>query len=355
MTNYTVQAGDTLSKIAKAHGTTVSELAKQNGITDVNKIEIGQELSLGKTTDSTPTPHEEQTVGLDSFEKKSAQNSNDISPFAYATGGAVAYGVGSKVLPKATSEARTLYSSAKTGMEKAYAKMKATAKHNAKAVRTFVAQKAKHAAKSAELHYAFGKDAVQQGVQRSGNAVKNVAHNVAAKARHAAKSAELHYAFGKDAVQQGVQRSGNAVKNVTHNVAQKAKHAAKSAELHYAFGKDAVQKGAKNAINKAKVGGRYTRFIANTKVAPKLIKGASRCAGPLTAIYGMYEVKTAYDKGGEKAAVKQAVKTGGGLAGGWAGAKVGAAVGSFAGPIGTVIGSVAGGILGYCLGEKLCS
>ena len=315
MTNYTVQAGDTLSKIAKAHGTTVSELAKQNSITDVNKIEIGQELSLGKTTDSTPTPHEEQTVGLDSFEKKSAQNSNDISPFAYATGGAVAYGVGSKVLPKATSEARTLYSSAKTGMEKAYAKMKATAKHNAKAVRTFVAQKAKHAAKSAELHYAFGKDAVQQGVQRSGNAVKNVAHFVAAKARHAAKSAELHYAFGKDA----------------------------------------VQKGAKNAINKAKVGGRYTRFIANTKVAPKLIKGASRCAGPLAAIYGMYEVKTAYDKGGERAAVRQAVKTGGGLAGGWAGAKVGAAIGSFAGPIGTVIGGVAGGILGYCLGEKLCS
>lgn len=315
MTNYTVQAGDTLSKIAKAHGTTVSELAKQNGITDVNKIEIGQELSLGKTTDSTPTPPEEQTVGLDSFEKKSTQNSNDISPFAYATGGAVAYGVGSKVLPKATSEARTLYSSAKTGTKKAYANMKATAKHNAKAVRTFVAQKAKHAAKSAELHYAFGKDAVQQGVQRSGNAVKNVAHNVTQKARHAAKSAELHYAFGKDA----------------------------------------VQKGAKNAINKAKVGGRYTRFIANTKVAPKLIKGASRCAGPLTAIYGMYEVKTAYDKGGERAAVRQAVKTGGGLAGGWAGAKIGAAVGSFAGPIGTVIGSVAGGILGYCLGEKLCS
>ncbi len=315
MTNYTVQAGDTLSKIAKAHGTTVSELAKQNSITDVNKIEIGQELSLGKTTDSTPTPPEEQTVGLDSFEKKSTQNSNDISPFAYATGGAVAYGVGSKVLPKATSEARTLYSSAKTGMEKAYTNMKATAKHNAKAVRTFVAQKAKHAAKSAELHYAFGKDAVQKGVQRSGNAVKNVAHNVTQKARHAAKSAELHYAFGKDA----------------------------------------VQKGAKNAINKTKVGGRYTRFIANTKVAPKLIKGASRYAAPLAAVYGMYEVKTAYDKGGEKAAIKQAVKTGGGLAGGWAGAKVGAAVGSFAGPIGTVIGGVAGGILGYCLGEKLCS
>ncbi len=315
MTNYTVQAGDTLSKIAKAHGTTVSELAKQNGITDINKIEIGQELSFGKTTASAPQTAEQEKIGLDSFEKKSTQKSNELSPLAYATGGAVAYGVGSKVLPKAASETRTLYASAKTGTKKAYAKMKATAKHNAKAVRTFVAQKAKHAAKSAELHYAFGKDAVQKGVKRSGNAVKNVAHNVA----------------------------------------QKAKHAAKSAELHYAFGKDAVQKGVKSAVKKAKVGGRYTRFIANTKVAPKLIKGASRYAGPLAAVYGMYEVKTAYDKGGERAAVRQAVKTGGGLAGGWAGAKVGAAIGSIAGPIGTVIGGIAGGILGYCLGEKLCS
>ena len=275
MTNYTVQAGDTLSKIAKAHGTTVSELAKQNGITDINKIEIGQELSFGKTTASAPQTAEQEKIGLDSFEKKSTQKSNELSPLAYATGGAVAYGVGSKVLPKAASETRTLYASAKTGTKKAYAKMKATAKHNAKAVRTFVAQKAKHAAKSAELHYAFGKDAVQKGV--------------------------------------------------------------------------------KSAVKKAKVGGRYTRFIANTKVAPKLIKGASRYAGPLAAVYGMYEVKTAYDKGGERAAVRQAVKTGGGLAGGWAGAKVGAAIGSIAGPIGTVIGGIAGGILGYCLGEKLCS
>lgn len=314
MTNYTVQAGDTLSKIAKAHGTTVSELAKQNGITDVNKIEIGQELSLGKTTDSTPTPPEEQTVGLDSFEKKSTQNSNDISPFAYATGGAVAYGVGSKVLLKAASEARTLYSSAKTGTKKAYANMKATAKHNAKAVRTFVAQKAKHAAKSAELHYAFGKDAVQQGVQRSGNAVKNVAHNVATKARHAAKSAELHYAFGKDA----------------------------------------VQKGAKSAVKKAKVGGRYTRFIANTKVAPKLIKGASRYATPLAIAFEAGKCYKAFDQGAVEGG-KQIAKSTCSLAGGWAGAKIGASLGSFAGPVGTVIGGVAGGILGYCLGEKLCS
>ena len=269
MADYTVQACDTLTKIAKAHGTSVSELAKQNGIKDVNKIEIGQELSLGKTTASAPKPQQEQTVGLDTLETQSKKDSTDLVK-GTALGFGAAY-VGAHVYDDVKKHAPKV----KAKTVNAYAHMKATAKHNAKAARTFVAQKARHVAKSAELHYAFGKDA--------------------------------------------------------------------------------VQKGAKNAINKAKVGGRYTRFIANTKVAPKLIKGASRCAGPLAAIYGMYEVKTAYDKGGEKAAVRQAVKTGGGLAGGWAGAKIGASLGSFAGPVGTVIGGVAGGILGYCLGEKLCS
>ena len=43
---YTVVKGDTLTKIAKAHGSTVSELVKLNGIKDKNKISIGQELKV---------------------------------------------------------------------------------------------------------------------------------------------------------------------------------------------------------------------------------------------------------------------------------------------------------------------
>ncbi len=275
MADYTVQAGDTLTKIAKAHGTSVSELAKQNGITDVNKIEIGQELSLGRTTAAAPQPQQEPMIGLDSFEKQPVkQEANTLSPFAYAAGGAAVYGVGSKILPKATNMAKTTYASAKSGTQKAYANMKATAKQNAKAVGNFVTQKAKHAAKSAELHYAFGKDA--------------------------------------------------------------------------------VQKGTKKAIQKARVGGRYTRFIANTKVAPKLIKGASRYAVPLAIAFEAGKCYKAFDNGAVEGG-KQIAKSTCSLAGGCAGAKLGAAVGSFAGPVGTVIGGVAGGILGYCLGEKLCS
>ena len=290
MADYTVQAGDTLTKIAKAHGTSVSELAKQNGITDVNKIEIGQELSLGKTTVFAPKPQQEQTVGLDTLETQSKKDSTDLFKttalgFGAAYVGAHVYDDVKKYAPKV--KAKTV---------KAYAHMKATAKHNANAVKNFVAQKAKHTAKSAELHYAFGKDAVQKGVKNTTNKVKTKVQTAAAK---------------------------------TKTVAGRA-------------------------VQKAKVAGRYTRFIANTKVAPKLIKGASRYATPLAIAFEAGKCYKAFDNGAVEGG-KQIAKSTCSLAGGWAGAKIGASLGSFAGPVGTVIGGVAGGILGYCLGEKLCS
>lgn len=43
---YVVQRGDTLSRIAKRHCTTVAQLAKTNGIRDVNRISAGQRLAL---------------------------------------------------------------------------------------------------------------------------------------------------------------------------------------------------------------------------------------------------------------------------------------------------------------------
>ena len=47
-TTYTVKSGDTLSKIAKEFGTTVSALKEANDIENANLIHIGQELSLGQ-------------------------------------------------------------------------------------------------------------------------------------------------------------------------------------------------------------------------------------------------------------------------------------------------------------------
>jgi len=43
---YTVKKGDTLSKIAKAYNTTVAKLAEYNGISNPNKISVGQAIKI---------------------------------------------------------------------------------------------------------------------------------------------------------------------------------------------------------------------------------------------------------------------------------------------------------------------
>ena len=63
---YTIQAGDTLSEIAEKYGTTVEELAKLNGIEDVNMIITGHVLKLSDAlTDSIDLTDEQ----IDSFQK----------------------------------------------------------------------------------------------------------------------------------------------------------------------------------------------------------------------------------------------------------------------------------------------
>ena len=49
MGEFIVQKGQTLSQIAKMHNTTVEAIAKQNGIKDVNKISIGQKLTMAQS------------------------------------------------------------------------------------------------------------------------------------------------------------------------------------------------------------------------------------------------------------------------------------------------------------------
>ena len=52
---YTVRSGDTLARIAARHGTTVSALARANGISNLNLIVVGKTLNLpGDVTGSTP-------------------------------------------------------------------------------------------------------------------------------------------------------------------------------------------------------------------------------------------------------------------------------------------------------------
>nr|WP_205016779.1 LysM domain-containing protein [Streptococcus saliviloxodontae] len=53
--SYTVQSGDTLSTIATSHQTSVSAIASENNISDVNQISVGQVLSINGATSTSST------------------------------------------------------------------------------------------------------------------------------------------------------------------------------------------------------------------------------------------------------------------------------------------------------------
>lgn len=67
---YTVVAGDALSVIAQRHGMKTSELMALNGITDANKIRVGQKLRVKGTAKTAPTtsaaPATEKTKAVES-------------------------------------------------------------------------------------------------------------------------------------------------------------------------------------------------------------------------------------------------------------------------------------------------
>lgn len=69
---YTVKKGDTLSAIAKKYNTTVSAIAKKNGIKNVNLIYPGQKLLISGTTTTKKTDTKKKTssnkVTIDKFE-----------------------------------------------------------------------------------------------------------------------------------------------------------------------------------------------------------------------------------------------------------------------------------------------
>jgi len=56
-TIYTVQSGDTLAKIGKAHNVDYHEIAKTNGITNPNDITVGQELKIPNQPPAPNTPN----------------------------------------------------------------------------------------------------------------------------------------------------------------------------------------------------------------------------------------------------------------------------------------------------------
>ena len=83
MSNYTVKKGDTLSAIAKQYGTTYQEIAKANGISDPNKIYVGQTLKIGgnDTSTSQKTTSTPQTTTTPDSKTATSTNQWSYDPF----------------------------------------------------------------------------------------------------------------------------------------------------------------------------------------------------------------------------------------------------------------------------------
>lgn len=115
MTNYTIQAGDNLTQIAKAHNTTVQELARLNNITAPNKIKAGQTIKLAEdvpvqqqvqadTNEEIQSQLEATQRELEQMQSQMSTQNNDTNAFdifGYGLAGAATYEIGKEVLPYA--------------------------------------------------------------------------------------------------------------------------------------------------------------------------------------------------------------------------------------------------------------
>ncbi|AKQ70225.1 Membrane-bound lytic murein transglycosylase D precursor [Myxococcus hansupus] len=77
--SYTVKSGDTLSGIAGRHGTTVSALAKANNISNPNRIYAGQKLTIPGSGGAAPTKPSSGGGGGGSYTVKSGDTLSGIA------------------------------------------------------------------------------------------------------------------------------------------------------------------------------------------------------------------------------------------------------------------------------------
>ena len=314
---YTIQKGDTLSKIAKAHGTTVGELARLNDIKDPNKIKYNTEIIL--------------------FKKEEPQLTQQT-----ACG---------RTLEDLTNEYEQLQRRC-TELEEF---MGITQQHNLTEQEYLLWQQE-------DLHMqqqaAEQQMAQQQGItplQVAGATVGGImAYKVAEKALPiAAKGVKT----GAGYVWRGAKAGAGAVVEVGKNAYKAGKGYAAVAGKKIAKGTKYVGKMNKMA-NNILAGKTVTIARKTATTAGKSVKltGAAKVLGraavPIAVVTSAFEIGKAYQEGGTKAAVKTGAKCATGLAGAAVGAKAGAVIGTAICPgIGTAIGSFVGGVAGFVAGE----
>ncbi|MCB1069778.1 MAG: LysM peptidoglycan-binding domain-containing protein [Verrucomicrobia bacterium] len=97
---YTIAKGDSLSKIAVRHGVSYRELADLNGITDPNKIRIGQKLVL--------PPHAKMPAGAPKAPATQAKPSMTAPQAASGSGGSYTVKPGDTLTKIASSQGTTV-------------------------------------------------------------------------------------------------------------------------------------------------------------------------------------------------------------------------------------------------------
>ncbi len=301
MTNiYTIKAGDTLSNIAKANNTTVSELARINNIKNPNLIITGKTLKLKEEpVDNNKPTTLENVEEVEKLEKEVEKLEKELEKTQ-------------KLINSQTTEQDSLNGWEVFGLGLgAYATGKALEK-------------------SAPYVWQGAKKAGTTTCNTVKKAYSTVKTNIKATANTVGEKTAAGYKTAKKAVatktEQVVKTTQKEVKEIT-----KLNHRANN-----------ILNGKRVSVNKTPI-----------KLG-KASKILGKAAVPLTVAVSLVEVGKAYEKGGAKEATKTGAKCATGVATAWAGAKAGAAIGTAICPgLGTAIGSFVGGIAGYFAGEKL--
>lgn len=201
MTTYTIQPGDNLSKIARAHNTTVEELARLNNISDPNRINAGTTIKLFENTipeeeiTTQDVSQEEITAQLESMHEQLSQMQEQMGPIDNSLDGLDMLGLGLGT-----------YGAYKIG-EKAL---------------PYTWKGVKNVGQDLYLRGLYAKDGIINGA-------KKVSSNVGSQVKHIAKKAELEYAFGKNTLKQSASKVGKATVNATKTTAKVAAKGAKAA------------------------------------------------------------------------------------------------------------------------------